>query len=423
MSGPTRYQPSRRSRFRAHDQGNLPPVEATPADPAAVDDPAALAPDETDPAAPLAGDAESGPESRPVDSYTSQGYTPSHADPAVEPLVDPTSSITPLETVDELPRAFQLRYDGTAAPRRGLPIFYTVFGSLILLSLGLTAGYLLGARGTVARTIVMPGTAALPGKPVEPAELSADLQGAVDAAFSATKEHRYADATKMFAALHDQHPEWPSMAVESARATLYEMDAQATGAILNALMRYGPSPDGEFMRALLHLTHKEFDAADRSFAAAVALDPARADFYYFWGECLRDQGKPREAAEKFRAALLRNQYETSEDLYQLKLWLSQIQADQEESSGANAKINEALSTPRPPYSAFFAAAAREVKAGRFKEAAAYLSQAQQTHGARGFSRRPPGPDVHPGKLAGGTCEILPLEHFSFACNNAPLRSG
>ncbi len=181
---------------------------------------------------------------------------------------------------------FQLRYNGTAAPRRGLPIFYAVFGSLILLGLGAAVGYLLGARGTVARTVVVSGVAALPGKSVEPAELPAELQGTVDAAFSATKEHRYADATKMFAALHAAHPEWPSMAVESARATLYEMDAQATGAILNSLMRYGPLPDGEFMRALLHLTHKEFDAADRSFGAAVALDPARADFYYFLGRML-----------------------------------------------------------------------------------------------------------------------------------------
>ncbi len=380
MSGPPRYQPSRRSRFRAHDQTHLPPLDSTPADPAETDEPASLADDNLDPDVssvdPAGATQADEKASRPGMDHPEE-YSLPHDDPAAERTTNLTLPTAPVETADELPRAFQLRYDGNVAQRRGLPIFYTLFGSLILLGIGVTAGYLLGARGTVARTVVLSGVAALPGKAVEPAALSADAQGAVDAAFTATKEHRYADATKMFAALHAAHPEWPSMAIESARATLYASDAQATGAILNALMRYGPSPDGEFMKALLHLTHKEFDAADTAFGAAVALDPARADFYYFWGECLRDEGKPREAAEKFRAALLRNQYETAEDLYQVKLWLSLIQADEEESSGANAKINEALSSPRPPYSAVIAAAAREVKATRFKEGAAYLAQAQQ----------------------------------------------
>ena len=45
-----------------------------------------------------------------------------------------------------------------------------------------------------------------------------------------------------------------------------------------------PLADAALLTALLHLTAQEYDAADVSFAAAAATDPARADIYYFWGK-------------------------------------------------------------------------------------------------------------------------------------------
>ena len=406
MSGPPRYHPSRRSRFRAQDSGGTRPADSAPTDP--VDDLTALPSHEQtlsmpehkdDPDAPVpeaaaeaalsmpehavdpnAPPPETLPGSWPVEVYTPEAYTPSHAVPVAESSATLTLPAAPLEAAEELPRAFQLRnvYEGPAPLRRGLIAFYLTLGSVALLGAGLTTGYLLGAHGRPTQRVVVAGVAALPGKAVVPLPISDEMQAALDAAFEATKQRHYQEAQKMFAALHAAHPEWPSMAIESARDALYQMDAQATGSILSSLTRYGPQADAEFMQALLHLTHKEFDAAGRRFAAAVALDPARPDFYYFWGECLRDEGKPREAAEKFRAALLRNQYETAEDLYQLKLWLSEIQAEEETANGTNAKIDAALTmTPRPPYSAVFADAARKMKANHFDEAAKLFAQAQQ----------------------------------------------
>ena len=109
----------------------------------------------------------------------------------------------------------------------------------------------------------------------------------------------------------------------------------------------------------------------------MAIDPARPDVFYFWGECLRREGKPQDAADKFREALTRNQYETAEGLYQLKLWLSEIQSDQEKAKETNAKIDADLASGHPSGPALLAAAARELKAGRFKEAGARIGQAQK----------------------------------------------
>ena len=110
----------------------------------------------------------------------------------------------------------------------------------------------------------------------------------------------------------------------------------------------------------------------------MALDPARADFYYFWGECLRRQGKPREAVGKFHSALLRNQYENAEDLYQLKLWLSEIQADQEETSGANARSTPPWrTTPRPPYERGVCGGGPGDQDGQFTRGGGMIAQGQQ----------------------------------------------
>ena len=166
------------------------------------------------------------------------------------------------------------------------------------------------------------------------------------------------------------------MAVEAARAALYEHNSQQAQSTLGVLSANRLTPDADFMTALLHLTNKEFDLAETSFGTAVALDPSRPDFYYFWGECLRRDGKPQEAIDKFRSALLRNQYENSEGLYQLKLWLSEIQADKEEMSGAGKEIDTALLQPRPPYEALFAAAGRAIKVKNFATAADFIKKAQ-----------------------------------------------
>ena len=128
---------------------------------------------------------------------------------------------------------------------------------------------------------------------------------------------------------------------------------------------------------LLFMTNSAFQDAESNFAKAVAMDPARPDFYYFWGELLRREGKPLEAASKFRSALLRNQYETAEGLYRLKMWLSDIQADQEKTSGASAQIDAGLAQARPPMEALLAGAVRSIKAGQVSEAAVLLGRARQ----------------------------------------------
>lgn len=363
MSGPSRPQP-RWSRF--HPQGanlqlRIDPTHAGSArEEETADSPVAGQSD-----VPAAELAETG-ELSPVEASTTEA--------AAEGANVAASNASP----EELPRGFQLRHVYTdATPIRSKPgVFFLTLGGFLLLGVGGAVGYFAGSSQTAPPQGVNFRVQPVDGLTLA---LSAKTQSAVDDAFQATKEHRYQDAQAKFDALYKAHPEWPSMAIENARAALYDKNGAATVRTVTELMRVDSVPDADFLLALVYLVHKEYAVAEQHFATAVAIDPARADLYYFWGECLRTEGKPREAVEKFQSALLRNQYETAENLYQLKLWLSQIQSDQEETSGANAKINAALATtPRPPYGAVFAAAARAMKIGGYKEAAEWIAKGQQT---------------------------------------------
>ncbi len=130
------------------------------------------------------------------------------------------------------------------------------------------------------------------------------------------------------------------------------------------------------MLGLVSLVEKNFQEAETSLAAAVAADPTRPDFFFLWGECLRDEGKPLEAVDRFRSALLRNAYETADGLYRLKLWLSEIDANVENTEGLSAAIDTALAQPSPPMETLFAAAARDLKAGNSRAAAEHVRRAR-----------------------------------------------
>lgn len=302
-------------------------------------------------------------------------------DPSTVPVEELPAGETAVEAPaaepDDLLPNFRLNkvYEAPPPAANGLKDWRWLLVTACLLAGGLAGGYYLGlsnaAKAVPNGVVTVKEPAKLVVDPLKP-----EVQAQVDAAFEATKKGHYPEARDQFSSLREQHPDWWSMSIEAARASLYLHDAQTAQRALGQVSSDLGLPDVDFIMGLLHLTNKELDLAEASFASAVARDPARPDFYYFWGECLRRDGKPLEAVSRFRSALLRNQYENSEGLYQVKLWISQIQADQAEPSGANKEIDTALALPRAPYEALFAASARELRAKRYKEAGDFIARAQ-----------------------------------------------
>ena len=351
----SRYNsPSRKSRFRS--QSGAPYRPAAPAE-------EPPAPEGEDEQAPVYAGEETDTEAVPLEAETET------ADPLATgylPVNEPSTATIPDAEVpppdDGLPAGLRLTRsaDSMRVQSRGVSGWMAGLLALTCLVVGGGAGYLVRANGAATHAAAVAGSAAAertaPVLPLTPAVLSD-----VDAAFGANKAGQFADARRRFDALADQHPNWPSMRIEAARTTLYEHDFEAAGAILAGVERAGANVDAAFLNGLLQMTMQAYDKSEEAFARAVAIDPARPDIFYFWGECLRREGKPQDAAQKFHEALVRNQYETTEGLYQLKLWLSEIQADQESAKDTNAKIDADLVSGHPSGPALFAAAAREIE--------------------------------------------------------------
>ena len=282
----------------------------------------------------------------------------------------PTGDWEPAPIV--VPSGLRLVAAPPATENKPLPALWLGLVSVASLALGVLGNALWSRHAQPAPDF--PAPAAIPeAAPLTPAE-----QEELDAAYAARDAQKFAEAAQRFVILGRKHPGWKAMEVEAGVTLLDEgnLDAAETSLQASADRGWTPAAANYFLGAT-NLKKKDYARAQESLGKAVALDPSRPEFYYLWGECLREEGKPLEAATKFRSALLRRPSETAEGLYRLKLWLSEIEADQENNDGIAAEVDRAMSQPHPPMEALFAAAARDLKSDDIRAAAGHLLRARE----------------------------------------------
>lgn len=279
----------------------------------------------------------------------------------------------------ERPAVSRARYKAPPPVQRGRQLFWKRLFCVVLAGGGLAAGYFW--RNSPALDA--------PGGPPSPAReetraaserLTSAFQAALDAAFGMMKGDQPQEARTRFGELLKQHPGWPQLQFEQARAAFYQRDNIGTKAILEDGLKNGriAPADAEFMQAMLRVAAGNDAAAAQGFALAAAADPTGADTYYFWGECLRRLGKPAEAAQRFRSALLRNTHAALEGQYKVKLWFSEIEGNLAQASGSAALIDAELAQPHPGGYALAAAAARAIHDNKIMGAANFLRRAAET---------------------------------------------
>lgn len=280
-----------------------------------------------------------------------------------------------------MPAGFRLEHD-RAWRRSGQRQRQGLIQASLVLAAGL-AGYLFGSwhAGPAA-----PGPAANRPKPLLLAAPNDADQQALDAAYAAMRSSQPADACRRFAALAQQHPQWPFLHRDAVLAALYANDGEDVEKIIVQGTSAGalPPAEGKFLLGLMAVQSKQFEDAERYLSESAGADPTRADTYYLWGECLLRWGKPNLAVAKLRAALLRNPYPALDNLYQSKLWLAEIESGFETTDGTAQQIDQALATDQPTSAALLARSARAIKAGQFAEAADALVKAQRVSDPAAF---------------------------------------
>ena len=220
---------------------------------------------------------------------------------------------------------------------------------------------------------------AVPDPPAPIVALTATEQAELDTAFAAFRSARYGEARRLFVALAQKYPRWKTLNNALAITALAAGDnlgfkklveeGESSGAIRPA--------ESRLLLSQLFVGTKDYESANQFLAESASADPIRAETYYYWGDCLLRWGKPKEAAEKFRAAQLRNIYPTAETLFQTKFWLAEVESGLETTNGIGEQIDQALAAEHPTSPALFAAAARAIKAGQFAQAADHVAKARQ----------------------------------------------
>ena len=295
------------------------------------------------------------------------------ADPRLHGLAEePAVPASPAD--DLLPPAFRLNRTARPqpAPARLVPLA-SVALALACLLLGGLAGFLWSEFTRKPTAAVAPGVAPKITTPLTVAD-----QHDLDEAYAARHAHAYREAERLFAAVGGRHAGMGPLEVEVGRTLLYAgQPIEAISILRKAIDKDWKPAEANFLLAMLSKSRQSYAEAEASFSKAVENDPTQPDYYFFWGECLREEGKLLDATAKFRSALLRNQYETAIGLYRAKLWLCAIEADQAAVNGVGAEVDAYLLGPHPPMEAFVAAAARDVKAGDLRAAAAHLTSASQ----------------------------------------------
>ena len=259
-----------------------------------------------------------------------------------------------------LPPAFEPTLTRRRRPlgRRRFTIFRLVGVSALCLGLGLLLGSRLFRRPQFI-TVAPRADASADPKALTPAD-----QTALDAAYAARAAGNFPDAEARFLSLGQAHPAWQAMLVELGRTRLYAHDLSGAAAALKQAAASGlDAAEANAILGALFKAQRSYGVAEAYFDQAIALDPTEPVYYFFRGECLREEGKVGQATVQFRSALLRNQYETATPLYRLKLWLSEIETGQAKADGTDARLDAALARPDPPMEVLYAAAARDLKAG------------------------------------------------------------
>ena len=258
--------------------------------------------------------------------------------------------------------------------------------SALLLSVGAAAGFGLSlwrGGGTLARPASNPVAAGIPTIPTilvpdRPVTETSEIERDTDLAYAAAKAKRHAEARERFASLRERFPGQAIFAVEEARNYYYQANYLAAQRLLSENILAGRAvAESHFLLGLVQLAERNYALAQSSFQRSALADPSRPETHFLWAEGLRREGLGAEAARRYQVAWERNQFETNEVAYRLKLWLAQIAEGllPEESS---RQIDAALAASPPTGDALVADAARAVRSGDFARAARRLGEARRT---------------------------------------------
>ena len=199
----------------------------------------------------------------------------------------------------------------------------------------------------------------------------------IETGLAAEKRGDWQDASERFIAAKHKDLTLPGLLYRVGKGSYDRGDLPSADLALSHAIRFGENvPSANFYRGMIAVRRHDLPAAIRFFETAASAEPFNADLYYFWGEALRLDFKPRDAIKRYEQALMRTPSTTEMTLCSFKIRLALIEAA--EASKVAAELEKVREAGPLPVDWLMTDAALQIQAGKYAEAAQLISQARNS---------------------------------------------
>jgi tetratricopeptide (TPR) repeat protein len=151
--------------------------------------------------------------------------------------------------------------------------------------------------------------------------------------------------------------------------------------LLERAIAFGDQVDtANYLRGLIAVGRNDFPAAEQFFQAAIAAEPFTPGYYYYLGDTLRREQKPKEAVTCYEQAANRTVNEQDALLCRFKARMAR--AETADHPQLQNEVEEKRKTGPLPMDWLLTDAALKIRLGQFGEAAQLIEQARPANDPR-----------------------------------------
>ena len=144
---------------------------------------------------------------------------------------------------------------------------------------------------------------------------------------------RWNDASERFVAAKHKDLRYRGILYRVGKLAYDKGNFDTADRLLDRALAFGENVDmANYLRGLIATRRRDLAAAERFFQAATTAEPFAADYYYYWGEALRLDNRPQDAAARYEQAARRARDDQDLAVCQFKVRIGRLEA------GENAKL-------------------------------------------------------------------------------------
>jgi tetratricopeptide (TPR) repeat protein len=150
--------------------------------------------------------------------------------------------------------------------------------------------------------------------------------------------------------------------------------------LLEHAITFGDQVDtANYLRGLIAVGRNDLPAAEQFFEAAINAEPFTPGYYYYLGEALRRESKPKEAIPRYEQAASRTVNEQDAAICRFKARMARAQTADYEALAQEVQQKRTAGALAPDW--LLTDAALKIRSGEIAEAAESIRQARAANGA------------------------------------------